>query len=218
MFLGILILLLPVCHVTAIAQESKPVQFSGIILKEDSLPLPYAHIWNRSFYRGTLSDTKGLFTMISRPGDAIVFSYVGYISDTMIIPHTCHSGFFWTEIRLLPDTIRIPELIVYQWPTYEDFKKAFLNYRVIDKESQNAERNIALIMQQIIEELKRTPDPGIYSNFFTQYYDYQNNMKGAYSFNNLLNPFAWVQFFEAMRNGFFDEKTKKRHNDYKLQD
>ena len=66
--------------------ETEPVrpivQFSGVILTNDSIPLfiPFAHLRVRGRYQGTMSDAEGFFTLAAMSGDTIDITSLGFQS------------------------------------------------------------------------------------------------------------------------------------------
>lgn len=60
------------------AQE-KLIDFSGIIIDSASQePLPFTHILIKNRYKGTIADQKGMFSIVVKPNDSLVFTFVGY--------------------------------------------------------------------------------------------------------------------------------------------
>jgi hypothetical protein len=191
-------------------QLSEPVQFSGVVLTEDSLrPVPFTHILIKGTSRGTISDFFGFFSFVARPGDVIVFSSVGFKTGYYTIPDTLSTDHYTMFQVMYTDTINLPEAVIYPWPSPSQFKNAFLSLRVPDDDYDRARKNIALIASK--EYALSTPMDG--SMNFKNYV--QNQASSYYTMgqmpvNNLLNPFAWAAFFKAWQNGDF----KKPDTDY----
>ena len=59
----------------ATAQE---LQISGIIADQDSIPLPSVHIQIKGTNQGTITDFNGFYEIPVKPGNILVFSYVGF--------------------------------------------------------------------------------------------------------------------------------------------
>ncbi|MFM7912620.1 MAG: carboxypeptidase-like regulatory domain-containing protein, partial [Bacteroidota bacterium] len=79
----------------AIAQQGKPVQFSGLTLTSDSMSVvPFATILVKNRFKGTVSDLKGFFSMVLLPGDSLVFSAVGYRASTFVMPDRLDEKFY----------------------------------------------------------------------------------------------------------------------------
>ena len=86
-------------------------------------------------------------------------------------------------------------------PVYEDFKKAFLNLDLPNRDLENARRNIALIRTQIIMD----QEPSARANFqYIMEQQYKETFtQGMYPTYRLLNPFNWAEFFKALKRGDF---------------
>jgi hypothetical protein len=184
-------------------QLSEPVQFSGIVLTEDSLkPVPFTHILIQGTSKGTISDFFGFFTFVARPGDVVVFSSVGFKTGYYKIPDTLSTDHYTMFQVMHTDTVYLPEAVIYPWPSPSQFKNAFLTLRVPDDDYDRARKNIALIASK--EYALSTPMDGS-MNFknFVQNQTSNYYTMGQMPVNNLLNPFAWASFFKAWQNGDF---------------
>ncbi|MBW8684011.1 carboxypeptidase-like regulatory domain-containing protein [Chitinophaga rhizophila] len=89
-------LLLLFCCCALLAQDAQAqVTVTGTIIdKENQLVLPYASITNKSTGRRTYSDKGGFYKITASPKDVIVFSFLGYKPDSLVV--TQSSG---TETR-----------------------------------------------------------------------------------------------------------------------
>lgn len=61
-----------------------------LVNKEDSLPVPYAHVINMRTHGGTTSDANGKFTMEILNVDSLVVSVMGYKKEHIRIPRSHH--------------------------------------------------------------------------------------------------------------------------------
>jgi hypothetical protein len=181
------------------------VQFSGVVMNGDKKELPFVHIIDMNTGRATISDDYGLFSMVIHPGDTILFSSVGYQRLFFDSPDTITNVFYSQNIVLTKDTVQISEINVYPWANYREFKEAFLQLDISSTEEQYARDNVKLIKKQIAEGDYKSADPGLNYSFAMQNQREQNYIKGQYRTISLLNPIAWSQFFEAIKNGDFSD-------------
>src|SRR5215216_3100876 len=101
-------------------EQSKLVQFSGVVVTADSLkPIPYANVIIRNTWRGTVTDYFGFFSVVARMNDTIEFSSLGYKKSTFIIPDTLKSNRYSLIQMMHSDTILMREVFIYPWPTKE---------------------------------------------------------------------------------------------------
>ena len=187
-------------------QRPDLIQFSGVIVSGDSLsPVPYSSIIIRNTRRGTISDFFGFFSFVAQEMDTIEFSSMGYKDATFIIPDSLTTTRYSLIQVLAKDTIRLPEAVIYPWPTREQFREAFLNLRIPDGNLERARKNLA--WAQMHERISHTKMDGS-ENYRYKMQQYQSQLyyAGQYPPINLFNPIAWAKFIRAWKNG--DLKTK----------
>ena len=71
--------------------DEKLIQLSGVVRNEYLQPLQFVHILIMNQRRGTISDTRGMFSFVVHPQDTIMFSAVGYKRTGLIITDTLAS-------------------------------------------------------------------------------------------------------------------------------
>lgn len=206
-FLLPLLVLLLTTHSKAQVGDTLLVQFSGIVVTADSLsPIPFVNISIDGTYRGTMSDLGGFFSIVARKKEVIMFSCMGYKSVYFSIPDTLNKDRYSLIQMMRPDTLYLDETFIYPWPTYEQFKNAFVKTDIPDDELERARKNIEEIEKRIITEFVPMDGSMNYRNYVDQY-RYKLYYAGQMPPNNLLNPIAWAQFFKAWKQGKF--KTKR---------
>jgi hypothetical protein len=196
------------------AQDKDLIQFSGIIVENDSLrPVPFTKVIIKSSGRGTIADYYGYFSFVAQKRDTIVFSALGYKKSQYIIPDSLSGNKYSLIHTLSADTIMLNVFTVYPWPTPEQFKKVFLSNNVPNDDLERAKNN--LTREEMKEKFETMPMDGSmnYKNTMNQY-NSRLYWAGQYPPNNLLNPFAWAQFVKMWREGKLkiksgDEKRKE---------
>ncbi len=177
------------------------VQVSGMVVTGDSLsPLPFATVYRARDERGTMTDVRGFFSLPALEGDTIRVSSVGYVSDAFVIPEISDEDRFRVVQPLKRDTIALEEAFVYPWPTRERFRSDFLALDIaLDAYSIGNERLNDL---DAFDRLVYIGDDaeGVYSAQMQQK-AIQYGQLGTMPTVNLLNPVAWAQFFQSLRNG-----------------
>ncbi|WP_417591741.1 carboxypeptidase-like regulatory domain-containing protein [Owenweeksia hongkongensis] len=216
--LGIFALCLATSDVWA-QQFKEPVQMSGIVLSGDAEPqfMPYVNIVVKKRKRGAATNSEGFFSFAVLPGDTLLFSSIGFRTETLVIPDTLDEKEYLSRVIMNRDTTMLQEVTLYPWPTPEQFKEEFLATRVPTTEEDIAMRNLA------IQELKaRAAKMGYSAAEIQDYviaaknaeiYNYgrYNNYSGGGTaiLGSLSNPFAWAQFFEALKRGDFDSDSSR---------
>ncbi|MCS6979982.1 MAG: carboxypeptidase-like regulatory domain-containing protein [Flavobacteriales bacterium] len=197
--------------ITVQAQETTPperrvVQFSGLVQNEKGEALPFTNISIKNSSRGTTSDVNGFFTLVLRERDTVIFSSVGYKISAAVIPSDIPNQRYYLTKTLIRDTVYLRKATVGPF-SKEQFDEAFLNLRLKDDDYERALRNL---QQQEMERVRQgTPiDAGVaYKNYMAEQYR-QYYYAGGLPPLNILNPFAWYQFIDALKKGKFKDPSK----------
>ena len=190
------------------AQNKNLVQFSGIIMANDSLqPVPLANIWNISNRRGTSSNFQGFFSFVVHKGDTVQFSAVGYQRGQLVVPVDLKENSYSVIQFLKEDTIELPPAIVYPWPSKAEFKQAFLTANVPDDDLTRAQRNLD---RERMREIASTMGMDGNENYDYQMRQYSASLysAGQYPHYRIFDVFAWAEFFKALKRGDFKNKNK----------
>lgn len=209
-FTGLFFLTFGLKSQIAIPNSSVPLlQISGVVLDQDSLsPIPFVSILVKHTNRGTISDFYGFFSIVVYPGDELEFSSMTHKSRSVKIADTTRSRYHSIIQVLTKDTLDLPIVDVYPWPSREDFKRAFLNLDLTDSDADRADRNLA---REDLSYLERTAPADAKENYrrvMQQYYT-KIYTTGQSPQNNLLNPLKWAQFINAWKSGAYSNKKKK---------
>jgi hypothetical protein len=178
------------------------VQLSGVVRNELLQPLKFVHIVILNKHRGTISDTRGMFSFVVEEHDTIMFSAVGFKSTGLIIPDTLDSFNYPVDIVMETDTIEIAEVIILPWKTYAEFKQAFLAIELPDDDLQKAYKNIALITAQI-HNTDIAPDAALNYQYHLREQYNQLYSKGQTPYYTIFNPLRWAEFFKYLEEGKF---------------
>lgn len=203
----ILLFLLVIIPFLAISQEDsreeKVIQFTGVILDEDSASIPGVHIYTPVFGRGTSTNQYGFFSMPALEGDSLVISAVGFKKATYIVPKIKTST-LKVIFKLEQDTEMMSEVQVYNMPpTVEAFKKAVLAVR-LPEDYDNMSRNLD---PATLQEMYRTlpADGSMNHRWFVQQQAFYDQTRSSVRINPLLNPMSWVEIFRAIKRGDFTD-------------
>lgn len=164
------------------------------------MPIPYASVTVVGVYRGVIADYLGYFSFATYVLDTIEFSAIGYKRSRFIIPDTISSQYYSIIKTLKSDTIYLREAVIYPWPSKEQFKQAFMNTKVPDDDLARAEKNLDAKKLEAQYKMMAMDGSGNYK-YVMQQQAYSLYYKNQNAPNNLLNPFAWSKFIQALRNG-----------------
>ncbi len=187
--------------------DEKLIQLSGVVRNEYLQPLQFVHILIMNQHRGTISDTRGMFSFVFHPRDTIMFSAVGYKRTGLIIPDTLRSFNYPVDVIMEGDTIEIREVIILPWKTYEEFKRAFISIELPDDDLKRAYRNLAMIKHQI-HNPNAAPDPDLnYQYHLREQYNEMYTV-GQTPYYSIFNPMRWAEFFKYLEEGKFKDPNR----------
>lgn len=177
------------------------IQLSGVVVSSDSLgQLPFTTVFDKGSRRGTLADYYGFFSLVVMPGDTLIFNYYGYKMSSFIVPDTLKENRYSIIHMMYPDTIELPSVTVYPWPSREDFARAFVEMKPYDDALRRAQNQLS--GESLAFVAARLSSDASLSYGWTQN---QNNTRlytmGQSPVNNLLNPYAWASFLQAWKSG-----------------
>lgn len=191
-------------------KEANLIQFSGMVLDQDSLtPIPYVSIVIKGTNRGTISMLNGFFSLIIKPGDELDFSSMTHKHRSFKIPDTLNQKYYYAIQVLTKDTIDLPVVDIYSWPSKEDFNRAFLALNLNDTDGDRAERNLSRDELSYLERNQQASASENYKyvmqNYYTKIYT-----SGQQPELNLMNPVKWAEFINAWRDGKFSSSSTKK--------
>jgi hypothetical protein len=195
--------------VTTKPSSQNLIQFSGVVLDQDSLtPIPFVSILIKGTGRGTICNFQGFFSLIVKPGDELEFHSVSHKYRSYKISDTITQKYYYAIQILTKDTFQLAEIDVYPWPSKEDFKRAFLALDLSDTDMDRADKNL---QKEALTYLERNQTASASENYkyVMQAYYTKVYTTGQAPSMTLLNPVAWAQFIDAWRKGKFSNKKKK---------
>jgi hypothetical protein len=195
------------------AQNDKPrsgglVQFSGVVLDEDSLtPIPYVSVLVKGTKRGAVTDFYGFFNMVISPGDELEFYSITHKPGSYKTSDTMSQKYYYAIQVLRKDTVMLSTVEVFPWPTREDFKRAFLSLDLRDSDAERADQNLEREAMTYLER-NQTPSASLNHKYVMQAYYTKLYTTGQQPSIHLLNPVKWAEFIDAWRKGKFSNKKK----------
>lgn len=183
------------------SNDSLLIQLSGVVIAESTLePAPYTTVYDKTQKRGVISDYYGFFSMVTMPGDTLYFSYYGYKTSTFIVPDTLTDNRYSIIHMLESDTLELPEVEVYPWPSREEFARAFLEMDPYDDALRRAQRQLSGESLAFIAARVET-DAGLSYAYTRNQMNTALYTKGQIPGNNLLNPYAWAKLIQDWKAG-----------------
>lgn len=210
-----IIILLITIALPATAQDVSPlryVQVDGLVFDNENTAVKYVNIISKGLRTGTETDERGIFSIISYPGDTLIFSSIGYQPTFAAIPAGVQKPRYTIDVTLIIDTINIGSVLVLPWKTYDEFKRAVVEYvPPMEKEMKIMQQNLALIERQILREMDIAPAAGY--RYAMQQEAERVMTRNQTPVNNLFNPFAWAKFIKGLKNGLLKNEDSKKDSD-----
>lgn len=181
--------------------DSNMIQLSGVVIGEENLePLPYTTIFDKTQARGVIADYYGFFSMVSFPGDTIYFSYYGHKTSVYVVPDTLKDNRYSIIHMIQKDTLNIPEVTVYPWPSREDFARAFVEMDPYEDDIRRAQRQLSGESLAFIAA-KLDGDASLSYTNARNVANTKLYTNGQLPVNNLLNPYSWAKLIKDWKEG-----------------
>jgi len=193
----------------ATAQGFGVIQFSGEIRSADTLhkAIPFVTVYDFRTGIITISNYEGFFSLVAMEGDTVQFSCLGFKRQWFIIPAGLPDKKFAIKIYLEPTFMMLKEQVVYPWGTRDQFPEAFVHTPIPDDDLVRAKRNLNPdVIRAMISNAPADPNINsqrVLSNYTSSLYYY-----GQPRPISLLNPIAWSQFINDIRNGRYKNPNK----------
>jgi len=192
------------------AKNNQLIQFSGQVVDQDStvqMPIPFVSILIKGTNRGTHSDFNGFFSLVVNGGDELEFVSLIHKKRTYKIADSLKQKYYFAIQVLTKDTVDLPTVEVFPWPSKEDFKRAFLALNLNDTDIDRAEKNLK---RETLTYLERNAPASASENYkymmlalYTKAYT-----AGQQPSMSILSPLAWAQFIDAIKKGKYSKKKK----------
>jgi hypothetical protein len=179
----------------------KLIQLSGVVISEGDLtPLSYTTVYDKTSQRGVIADYYGFFSMVTFPGDTLLFSGYSFKTSTYIVPDTLKENRYSIIHMLQKDTVNLPEVTVYPWPSREDFARSFVEMQPYDDALRRAQRelsgeSLAFVAARIENDASLASGYAVNQRYTKLY------TNGQLPVNNLLNPYSWAKLIQDWKAG-----------------
>lgn len=183
------------------------VQLYGVVMTADSLKgLESVSVMVKGQNRGTITNEKGIFSIVVIKGDEIQFSSIGFKPKTISIPKNLEGNQHSVIQLMVNDTVYLAATIIKSRPPREQFERDFLSTQVPDDNLAIARKNTDIATRRML--LSTLPVDGREA---ASRYLRQNAAKSYYAGQtppqNIFNPLAWAEFIKAWKRGDFKKKS-----------
>jgi hypothetical protein len=204
----ILVFILPV---SANAQfetfKDSVVQLYGLVMTADSLQgLPAVSVVVKGQNRGTITNDRGVFSIVVLKGDQVEFTSVGYKPVTVNIEKNIVGNQHSLIQLMVNDTVYLPATIIKPRPSRQQFERDFVNTKVPDDDIEIARANNDYATRRVL--MASLPADGREaSNIYLRQSAQKLNYSGQAPPQNIFNPFAWNEFLKAWKRGDYRKKN-----------
>ena len=206
-----LLILTVISPVAAKAQfetfKDSVVQLYGVVMTADSLRgIPSVSVVVKGQNRGTITNDRGVFSIVVLKGDQVEFSSIGYKPITVTIPKELQGNQHSIVQLMVTDTVFLPATIIKPRPTREQFERDFINTKTPDDDITIARNNNNSATRRLL--MATLPSDGREaSNQYMRQASQKLYYSGQVAPQNIFNPFAWSEFIKAWKRGDFKKKT-----------
>ncbi len=191
--------------------QRKVIQFSGLVVTgEQSVGVPFATVFVPRTSRGALSNEFGFFSFPLLIGDTCMVRSQGYRPQKYVVPDDGRESIS-VVLYLQADTTLLPEVEILPFPTEEDFKRAFLALKLPETDLNRMRQNLN---PRLLDRMRYNlgMDAGLNHLYFSrQQSEILANQNFIPNTSQLINPFAWGRFLDAIKSE--KERKKKRGDD-----
>jgi len=182
------------------------VQLFGVVMTADSLKgIPAVSIVVKGQNRGTITNDRGVFSIVVLKGDDVEFSSIGYKSQLVNIPKELQGNQHSIIQLMVNDTVFLPATIIKPRISREQFERDFVTTKVPDDDITVARNNNNVATRRAL--MASLPSDGREAS--NQYLRQSANKlyySGQVAPQNIFNPFAWNEFIKAWKRGDFKKK------------
>jgi hypothetical protein len=129
----ILAFILAQASVNEILAQS-PVKIRGtVVSRQTGEPVPFVHVYTKSYRHGTTTDAEGNFMLVVEPTDTLAFSSVGYeLFHLHQTPGDARSS-YEVNVELMPKIYQLDPVNVTAYPSIEQFKHDVLKLEITEE-------------------------------------------------------------------------------------
>lgn len=183
------------------------VQLYGVVMTADSLKgLPAVSVVVKGQNRGTITNDRGVFSIVVLKGDKVEFTSIGYKPVLVSIPVNLQGNQQSVVQLMVNDTVYLPATIIRQRPSRQQFERDFVNTKVPDDDITIARTNTNSATRRVL--MASLPADGREaSNQYLRQSAQKLYYSGQAAPQNIFNPFAWNEFIKAWKRGDFRKKN-----------
>jgi hypothetical protein len=183
------------------------VQLYGVVMTADSLKgIASVSVVVKGQNRGTITNDRGVFSIVVLKGDKVEFSSIGYKPITVGIPANLQGNQYSVIQLMVTDTVFLPATIIKPRVTRQQFERDFVNTKVPDDDITIARANTNANTRRLL--MATLPSDGREaSSIYMRQSASKLYYSGQVAPQNIFNPFAWNEFIKAWKRGDYKKKS-----------
>lgn len=183
------------------------VQLFGVVMTADSLKgIPAVSVVVKGQNRGTITNDRGVFSIVVLKGDQVEFTSIGYKPILAEIPRNLKGNQHSIIQLMVNDTVFLPATIIKPRLSREQFERDFANTKVPDDDIAIARSNNDIATRRVL--MATLPADGREaSNMYMKQRASKLYYSGQVAPQNIFNPFAWAEFIKAWKRGDYKKKS-----------
>ncbi len=195
-----------VAHAQFESFKDSVVQLYGIVMTADSLKgIESVSVVVKGQNRGTVTNEKGIFSIVVLKGDMVEFTSIGFKPKTIKIPTNLVGNQHSIIQLMVNDTVYMAATIIKSRPSREQFERDFVNTKIPDDDISIARKNNDEATRRFL--VSALPVDGREaSNRFLRQASSKAYYAGQTPPMNIFNPFAWAEFIKAWKRGDYKKK------------
>jgi len=192
--------------------ETEVVEVSGVIIvktpRDRKEPVPFATVLVKGSGKGTYSNFQGIFSLVVRKGETLVFSSVGYEPTEMVVPVATDGAYKTVVVEMTPAEIQVEEVVVFPWPDRNNLRAEFLAmqpdealvWQDLAQRNLEAQRMLALAESMSMDGREN-------GAYYLQMQAREFGYMGQRPATPIFDPLAWARFFKSLKE---KKKTEER--------
>jgi hypothetical protein len=194
------------------------VEVSGIVVADaggQMVPVPFTAIGVKGSSRGVSANYRGMFTIVARRGETLIFSALGYETQEFVIPNNTQGQYLTIAQVMVGTAYELPETVIFPWPDRDHLRIEFLAMKpnMSAQLEDIAERNLS--PRRLAEVgLNMAMDGSENRDFLLRQQARSYYTIGQTPPAMVFNPMAWGQFFQAWKRGDFKKKKPAVDDEY----
>ncbi|MCH2042849.1 MAG: carboxypeptidase-like regulatory domain-containing protein [Saprospiraceae bacterium] len=200
-------------------QESDIIEITGFVLVDKGTNntreyIPFATVAVENSARGTYANYKGMYSIVVKKGETLIFSAVGFESFSITVPQETEGYHKSLLVTLEPKIEEVEEILVFPWPDRDNLRAEFLamdptramELEDVAKENLEQSRLMAIAASSSMDSRENATH---YLRAQARDFSYDGQVKPI----GITDPIAWSRFFKSFKKKKTKEEEEQEEKD-----